>query len=340
MATQIFHVSGMHCKACEHLIEDELKNISGVESVRADLNTATVTVSGEALNAGAERLAITLTEAIKVHGYSLSIEQKGKEIAWSDFNVAIPIALAFFIAFIFLQKLGIVNLIGPDDVSYGTAFVIGVVASLSTCMAVVGGLVLSLSASYAKEERSTIVPHTLFHGSRLVSFFVLGGVIGAIGTAFTLSTTATFILGILIGIVMLVLGINLLDVFHGAKKFQLAMPKVLASRALRVTDVKHTLTPILAGIATFFLPCGFTQSMQLYTLGSGGFVEGGLTMLTFALGTFPVLALMSVVSFKFHESKYAGVFFKSAGLVVIGFALMNIINSFVIIGAIPPVFTF
>jgi hypothetical protein len=43
--------------------------------------------------------------------------------------------------FLFLQKIGLVNLVGGGQVTYGTAFVIGIIASLSTCMAVVGGLV-------------------------------------------------------------------------------------------------------------------------------------------------------------------------------------------------------
>ena len=334
-----FHVTGMHCKACEHLIEDELKDIAGVETVHADLAAQTVTVVGS-LTGDADMLVRTLSESIKEHGYMLSRNREAKPISWSDFAIAIPVALVFFGAFLLLQRTGLVHLIGDGEVSYGTALVIGVIASLSSCMAVVGGLVLSLSASYAKEEKSTVLPHTLFHVSRLISFFLLGGVIGAIGTAFTLSTTATFVLGVLIGLVMLVLGVNLLDIFHTTKKFQFAMPKIFAAHAFRTTDMEHTLAPVLAGIATFFLPCGFTQSMQLYTLGSGGFVAGGLTMLTFAFGTLPVLALMSFVSFKFHKSKYAGVFFKSAGLIVIGFALMNIINSFVIVGAFPPIFTF
>ncbi|MBP6911491.1 sulfite exporter TauE/SafE family protein [Patescibacteria group bacterium] len=48
------------------------------------------------------------------------------------------------------------------------------------------------------------------------------------------------------------------------------------------------------GIGTFFLPCGFTQSMQVYTLSTGSFLAGGLTMLSFALGTLPMLLLLSV----------------------------------------------
>ena len=94
------------------------------------------------------------------------------------------------------------------------------------------------------------------------------------------------------------------------------------------------------GIATFFLPCGFTQSMQLYTLTTGTFMRGGMTMLAFALGTLPVLALISFSSFSIKNSAKSGIFFKSAGLIVILFALFNLVNALVVVGLFPPVFNF
>jgi sulfite exporter TauE/SafE len=180
----------------------------------------------------------------------------------------------------------------------------------------------------------------MFHGGRIVSFFILGGAIGAIGSAFTLNTSATFILGLVIAIVMFILGINLLDVFSWAKKLQPGMPKFLSKNALGLSKFNHTLTPLLVGVITFFLPCGFTQSMQIYTLGTGSFLTGAFTMLAFALGTLPVLALISFSSFSIQKSSKAGIFFKSAGLIVILFALFNLINSLVVVGIIPPVFNF
>jgi sulfite exporter TauE/SafE len=206
-------------------------------------------------------------------------------------------------------------------------------------MAVVGGLLLSMSATFAKEG-DKVRPQLMFHGGRLVSFFILGGVIGAIGSAFTLNASATFILSLVIGIVMLILGINLLDTFHWAKKLQPSMPKFIAKHAHGVSKFNHTFTPLLVGVVTFFLPCGFTQSMQLYTLTTGSFLTGGLTMLAFALGTLPVLALLSFSSFSIKNSSKSGIFFKSAGLVVILFALFNLINSLVVIGVIPPLLNF
>jgi sulfite exporter TauE/SafE len=329
----------MHCAACELLIGEELGGAPGVAGARASLKDNAVIIEGSFGDRTPETLARELTERIKAHGYTLSVERNEKKGSLRDFKIAVPIALGFMVLFVLLQKMGLVHLVGGGNLGYGAVFLIGVIASLSTCMAVVGGLVLSLSATYAKEGNA-LVPQTLFHVGRIVSFFVLGGIIGAIGTAFTLSSVATFVLGMVIGIVMLILGVNLLDVFHGTKRLQLSMPAFLSRHALQVTKVNHTLTPLLVGVVTFFLPCGFTQSMQLYTLGTGGFIEGGLTMFFFALGTFPALALLSFGSLSIAKGPYAGVFYKTAGLIVIGFALMNIINSLVVMGYLAPVFTF
>jgi sulfite exporter TauE/SafE len=180
----------------------------------------------------------------------------------------------------------------------------------------------------------------LFHIGRLVAFFVLGGVIGMIGSAFQLGTFGTFLMTFVVALVMLVLGINLLDIFPWAKKLQPTLPKFLSSHLLQIKKVNHTFTPVVLGIVTFFLPCGFTQSMQIYSLTTGSFWGGASTMFVFALGTLPVLALLSFSSLSIHDKATSGVFFKTAGLVVIFFALFNLINSLVIIGLIPPIFNF
>ncbi len=329
----------MHCNACVLLIESELNNYPGVVHAQVSLSTNSIEVMGDFGEKTDSEIIRMLSIPIEDNGYTLSFEKHVKDKKWSDFKIAVPIALGFAVLFVFLQKMGIVNLVGGGTVTYGTTFLIGIIASLSTCMAVVGGLLLSMSATFAKEG-DTIKPQMMFHIGRIVSFFILGGVIGALGSAFTLTTTATFTLGVVIGVVMLILGINLLDVFPWAKKLQPSMPKFIAKHAHGVSKFNHTLTPVLVGVATFFLPCGFTQSMQMYTLTTGSFLEGGLTMLAFALGTLPVLALISFSSFSIQSSSKSGVFFKTAGLIVIMFALFNLINGMVIIGAISPVFNF
>lgn len=335
--TLLFHIHGMHCHSCTLLTEEEIRTIPSIVRVKSSLKTHTVEVIGNFGTQTTEEIMEIISKKIRPHGYTLSLEKESKQVNWADFKIAIPIALAFVVIFVILQKIGLINLVGAGAVTYPTAFIIGIIASLSTCMAVVGGLLLSMSATFAKEG-DMIKPQLLFHGGRLVSFFVFGGIIGAIGSNFALNASGTFILGIIIGIVMLILGLNLLDVFHWSKRLQPSMPKFLSRHAFSVSKLNHRLTPLLVGIATFFLPCGFTQSMQIYTLSTGSFVSGALTMFVFALGTLPVLALLSFSSLTIGKSLKSGIFFKSAGLIVILFALFNIINSLAVIGIIPPLF--
>lgn len=337
--TLTFHVSGMHCNACILMTESELEDVPYISKAKSSLKDNNVTITGNFGDKSDETIVKELTDVLEKHGYALYTEKQASEKNWSEFKLAIPIALAFAALFIVLQKIGIVNLVTASKVTYSTAFVLGVVASLSTCMAVVGGLLLSMSATFAKEGDKWR-PQALFHAGRLASFFVLGGIIGALGSVFQLSGNATFALGVIIALVMLILGINLLDVFHSTQKYQIGMPKFISRYALNVSKWNHSLTPLLVGVVTFFLPCGFTQSMQIYTLSTGSFMKGGLTMLSFALGTLPVLALISFSSFSIRKSTKSGIFFKSAGLIVIMFAIFNFINSLVAAGYIPPLFSF
>lgn len=337
----------MHCGACVLLTESVVSELPYVKSVRSDLHDHSLEITGDFGDSTDREIAFELTALLKSHGYAVLAERISPRKNWSEFRMAIPIAAAFVAIFVALQKMGIVNLINAGDVTYGTAFMVGIIASLSTCMAVVGGLVLSMSATFAKKGDSPksskadlVRPQLMFHGGRLASFFILGGIIGSISPAFTLSSSAMFVLSFIIGLVMLILGVNLLDTFHWAKKLQPSMPKFIARHAHGVSKFNHTLTPLLVGVATFFLPCGFTQSMQLYALTAGGFLEGGFTMLAFALGTLPVLALISFSPFSIKNDSRSGIFFKTAGLVVIAFALFNLANSLAVMGWIPPVFDF
>ena len=98
----------------------------------------------------------------------------------------------------------------------------------------------------------------------------------------------------------------------------------------------NSLTPILLGMSTFFLPCGFTQSMQVYALTTGDVLSGAMTMLVFSLGTLPVLALISFASVKLSKNLQSGLFFKTAGFIIIFFAIFNLLAALVAVGLINP----
>ena len=136
MKTYTFHVSGMHCASCPMLIEGELSDLSSVTHAKASLTHHQIEITGDFGEQTIEEVAEHLSAVTKPHGYTLSLEKQKHSAKWHEFTFAVPIALGFIGFFILLQKLGLVNLVTTSDVSYGTAFLIGMIASVSTCMAV------------------------------------------------------------------------------------------------------------------------------------------------------------------------------------------------------------
>ena len=336
MKTYTFHVTGTHCAACKILIEDILNDQPFITSAGVNLKNEIVTVEAESEQSPAA-MALMLTEKVAQHGYTLGVEKvapekKSDDTIWK----AMPIGLAFLVLFFLLQKSGLLNLGIGGSTTPATSFIIGLIASVSSCLAVVGGLILSLSAKVAQDESTSTSKKqfVLFHGGRLVGFAVFGGLLGLLGKAVGVTFTFSAILGLVASVVMIMLGLNLLGVI---KKNNLTLPTGIFAYFRKVEHA--TLTPILIGVGTFFLPCGFTQAMQVAALSSGSFISGLLIMLSFALGTFPVLALLSFGSVSFAHSKQAPLFFKSAGVIVVGLGLFALLAGLAGLGIIQPLFT-
>jgi len=333
MSKYTLHVSGTHCASCKILIEDILNEQDFVQNALVNLKEETVEIETTS-DHSPEKLADILTDTIKANGYTLSVEKtaqekQGDDVIWK----ALPIGLGILILFFLLQKSGFLNLGIGGQTTPITSFIIGLIASVSSCLAIVGGLVLSLSAKISQDNVSDKKTFTLFHTGRIVSFAVLGGVLGTVGGAIGINFTLTAILGILASVVMLLLGLNLIGVFS---KNKISLPSGLFNFFRKIEH--KTLTPLILGFATFFLPCGFTQSMQVVALSSGSFISGLLIMLAFALGTLPMLLLLSFGSASFAHSKYSPLFFKSAGVVVIGLGLFSLLAGFAGLEIINPLF--
>ena len=333
MKTYTFHVSGTHCASCKILIEDVLSEQNFIKSSRVNLKRETVTIETDS-EQGPEEMAKLLTEKVKPNGYTISVdktiqEKKSDDVIWK----ALPIGLAFLILFFILQKSGILNLGLGGTATPATSFIIGLIASVSTCLAIVGGLVLSLSAKISQDNVSDKKNFILFHVGRLVSFALLGGVLGVIGNAVGINFTFTAILGLIAAVVMLLLGLNLVGVFA---KNKITLPSGMFNFFRKIEH--KTFTPLAIGFGTFFLPCGFTQSMQVVALSSGSFMSGLLIMFAFALGTLPMLALLSFGSASFAHSKHAPLFFKSAGVIVVGLGIFSLLAGLAGLGIIQPLF--
>src|SRR5712691_4521261 len=131
---------------------------------------------------------------------------------------------------------------------------------------------------------------------------------------------------------MILLGLQMLRLFPGLTRFMPTMPKALAHRIHDLAERETKESAFFLGAATFFLPCGFTQALQLYVLSKGSFAIGALTMLAFSLGTLPALLSLSAVS-SYATGGFQRHFLKFAGAAVILLGLMNIQYGLVLTGS-------
>ncbi|MDO8559490.1 MAG: sulfite exporter TauE/SafE family protein, partial [bacterium] len=223
-----------------------------------------------------------------------------------------------------------------EGMSYGVVFLIGLVAAVSSCIAVTGGLLLAVAAKYNEQHphlsgAQRFRPHLFFNAGRVVSYTVLGGVVGALGSMLTFTPAMTGYLTLGVSVVMIALGLQLLKIFPWAARLQLKPPKFLAHRIHALSDSGHPAGPALLGAGTFFLPCGFTQALQLYVLSQGDWRRGALTMFVFSLGTLPALLSLGVVS-SFARGGFQRYFLKFSGAVVLLLGLWNINNGLTLAG--------
>ncbi len=323
-------IVGMHCRSCEMLIEDEYKKIPGVKSVNINHKTGKAEIFYDAAPPKME----TITEATRNAGYTIG---ESKKLSWlsTDKNDYLNIFKAGLIVlglYLLARFTGILNFnINTENTSLAVVILVGLVAGFSTCMALVGGLVLALSAGHnQKHPEATRVqrftPHIYFNLGRIVGFTILGGLIGAIGSSLTPSSWLFGFLTVVIGLVMVVLGLKLTEVFPKLQTWTLTLPKSIARLfGIKKENGYTPLQAILSGVATFFLPCGFTQAMQLYAVGTGSFFQGAAVMFFFALGTAPGLLGIGGLS-SWFKGKSARLFFAVAGIAVIAMGVFNISN--------------
>lgn len=329
------YIEGMTCVSCESIIADELKLMAGVDRVVVSRKAKTADVWHHSEFDSNQTLA-----KINSLGYRSALSQddlasKPKADIW-QWLLAIWIIVCFYIVYKMLSYFRFLDWIdiNPANVSYGMAFLIGIVASLSTCLAIVGAVVISFGAKYQAKGnffQANIKPHLLFHLGRLSTFAVLGGILGVVGSWINISLSFMGWFSLVIAIVLAWMGLNILGLVPSLSALGVRMPKKSSAVWNRLKQSEHALAPVILGGFTFFLPCGFTQSMQLLAISSGSFMAGSLTMFFFALGTVPILGGLGMATSRFKNLQ-AVVFQKVMGLVVIIFAVYTFVSALAMAG--------
>lgn len=327
-----FFIRGLHCASCELIIEKRLKKIEGVIEAEASLSKETLKVETEK---NYDISVDFLNGFFSGDGYAFSAEpfqnqSKSKdnvcEVKEGDgpndkfmpFMVAALLIMGFYI----LQRSGLTSLISVNSSStLPVFFLFGLIAGVSSCAALVGGLVLSMSKQWLSTKSE---PHILFNIGRVAGYGLFGAMLGFVGNFFRLSPAFSAVLIIGVSMVMVLLGLQMLGI-KAVQKFQFRLPKVITRKVSDESNFKGRLAPFFMGALTFFLPCGFTVTVQALALASGSPLQGALIMSLFALGTVPGLLAIGLGSTKMLANKNTAKSFSTvAGILVLAFSAFNV----------------
>ncbi len=299
-------VSGMTCSGCEMKIEKKLKAISGILKAKASYNSGKVSVTYDESKV---RLS-QIKQAIMALNYKVvDVPTSSKQSEKVNYPQLAIIAIIILGASMLIGRFGGFDFFNyfpeaKQGMSYAAIFVIGLLTSVH-CVGMCGGICLSQCVNptswlRAKGESKAdrMRPSFLYNLGRIISYTVVGGIVGAIGSVVSFNGVMRGAVALFVGVFMIVMGLNMLDIFPWLRKFSLRMPRFLTGGIEGKSN-----SPLYVGLLNGLMPCGPLQAMQLYALSTGSPIQGAISMFLFALGTsllmFGFGAVSSMLSKKF-----------------------------------------
>lgn len=331
---KILQVDGMTCTGCETRIETALKKLDGIIDVKAIYSSSNVYVTYDYnkinLNCiidSVEKLDYSVNnKPDDIRANNVDTKTAGNKPGGLRAGQIAGIVVIILAIYMIIRNTVGFNFIPQVDQSmgYGILFFIGLLTSLH-CVAMCGGINLSVCVRYkaagAGSKLAKLKPSFLYNAGRVIAYTIVGGIVGGLGSVISFSGTAKGVVAILSGIFMVIMGINMLNVFPALRKLNPRMPKIFAGK---VHEDSGNRGPLAVGLLNGLMPCGPLQAMQIYALGTGSIMAGALSMFLFSLGTVPLMfgfgAVSSVLSGKFTHRMMK----VSAALVLIlGIIMLN-----------------
>jgi uncharacterized protein len=208
------------------------------------------------------------------------------------------------------------------EVSYALAFMTGLLGS-GHCLGMCGGLV---SAFFMRLNAQGVWPYLAYHGARIGIYAVVGVIAAAIGAV--LVSTGQFgklqgVLQIFAGVVVILLGLDLLGVSPFRNRLGFAPIAWLRKQFGLAVQKGPVVGALIGGAINGLMPCSMTMAMAVKATTAPSVLEGGLLMLAFGAGTLPSMLSASFLFGKLGP-KLRGWLLKGAALFVIALGVSTL----------------
>ncbi len=340
---KVLQIDGMTCTSCEMRIENALKKLDGVLEAKVIFSSSNVYITYDANAIGLEQIIQTIEKldyVVKNKPGAANVPKTNIKKAENDkmsINQLLGLGIILFALYFIIKNTVGFNYIPEinQSMGYGILFVVGLLTSLH-CIAMCGGINLSQCVSYKVDKEnsgklSKLKPGLLYNSGRVISYTIIGGIAGALGSSISFSGAAKGIVAVISGVFMVIMGLNMLNISPWLRKLNPRMPEIFGHK-IHTNNGRYG--PFFVGLINGLMPCGSLQAMQIYALGTGSFAAGALSMFMFSIGTVPLMfglgTLSSILSGKFTHKMMKvsamlvialGVVMTNRGLALSGFSI-------------------
>jgi sulfite exporter TauE/SafE/copper chaperone CopZ len=320
-------LEGMVCSGCELRVNNILKDLNGVTSVKSSFkdNCVIIEYQKDLIYLSEIKESFDSTEYTVLKTRDIKKEEFNNLIKKENNKLLVIGLLLIVITFYFVIN----NTVGfdfipeiNDNMSYGVLFIIGLLTSLH-CISMCGGINMTVCMNFnnSDENNRNYKASFLYNFGRVISYTIIGGIVGGIGSIIGFNGSMKVLIAFLSGAFMIILGIKLLNIIPIFRKINIKIPGIIGNKVYKNLNSKG---PLYVGLLNGFMPCGPLQTMQLYALGTGSIIVGSLSMMFFSLGTFPLMFLLGIISSLLNKNFTKQLMRVSAVLIIVlGFIMIN-----------------
>lgn len=232
----------------------------------------------------------------------------------------------------------------PVEISYFAAFIAGLLGGvhcLGMCGGIVGALTFGINPVQGNKEAGTVKPQPpknitpyllAYNGGRLLSYTFAGVLVGGISmlaSNLPVLNNIQFGLQIFAALFMIALGLYIAGWWTGLRNIERAggmIWKHIEPISRRFIPVRSPFQALILGSLWGWLPCGLVYTILFWSISTGSAIEGGLLMLSFGLGTLPMLLAMGVFAASLSSFIRKSWVRSLAGGIIIAFGLFSLFN--------------
>ena len=199
------------------------------------------------------------------------------------------------------------------------------------CLGMCGGIVSALGfALQAQTPGRRLLLQSLYHLGRLLSYSLLGIVVGLLGKGILAPLAHSRWPYVLTAAMMILFGLYLTGWWRGLDRLEALGARLWQSMApLRQRFVPINTLPraLFAGMLWGFLPCGLVYSALALAMTSGNALTSGATMMAFGLGTLPMMLMTGSAAAELKTRLQEQGWRTANGMLVMAFGLWTLLQA-------------